>query len=509
ATHNTVILRDNAKIENATWIQGGTGSIDIGSDFRTGNLLHIENWRGTTKANIENFATYRFTLLADVANGQSILALTSSGYVALGNDARIEVDFAGRPTALRLGDTVHLLDATASTGVIDGSLANTTAVTSPFGATDYLFDIALDDLGGSDNELLTATLKKTQVKQEKAAAYLYGGSARLASLVAGADHLLGLLDEARPSTATPARGPHSFASLRGESFRTRTGSHIKDRGASLLLGGEFAAENRLGALSLGFFAEGGVGNYDSYKRFVRGDGDTWHAGAGLFARQRLARGFHLEASLRGGRAKTDFAGKGSARDLRYDSKGSYWGGHLGAGHSYPLNETASVESYFRLLWTRQQSDTVKTRAGEKLAFAQADSLRSRLGTRYRYEAGQGLRAYAGLGWEYESDGKTRARLDGTKIDHAPAAQGHSALLEAGAEWTAAKRWRLAANLTAMSGQRKGAGGFLQASYLFDRGFGEGRRRTVLQAGAARRPGVRPPFFCPRLNRIGRWRIMPA
>jgi outer membrane autotransporter protein len=137
------------------------------------------------------------------------------------------------------------------------------------------------------------------------------------------------------------------------------------------------------------------------------------------------------------------------------------------GYDYPLNKVSSVDTYAKVFWTHQDSDTVTTRAKERLSFDSADSVRSRLGTRYRHTIDKTLRAHVGVGWEYEFDGKERAKLDGMRIAHEPETEGHSALIEAGVEWRAAKSWVVNANAMAMGEQRKGVSGYLQASYKFD------------------------------------------
>jgi hypothetical protein len=72
-----------------------------------------------------------------------------------------------------------------------------------------------------------------------------------------------------------------------------------------------------------------------------------------------------------------------------------------------------------------------------------------------------------VGWEYEFDGKERAKPEGAKIAHEPETQGHRALIEAGVEWAAIRNGSVNANVTAMSGQRKGASGFIQLNYEFN------------------------------------------
>jgi hypothetical protein len=167
ATGNTVTVRGGiaaggvigggANIESvAELFGGGTTHARNTGDIRTGNILHLDNWSGSTRAIVKNFEHYRFTLPAAAANGQSILTLTGDGSVDLGTNADIRVAFAGKPIALKAGDKVYLINVRGTSGVITGSLASTTA-TFRFDETDYTFHLALEVPDNSGYKLLTAT----------------------------------------------------------------------------------------------------------------------------------------------------------------------------------------------------------------------------------------------------------------------------------------------------------------------------------------------------------------
>jgi hypothetical protein len=96
------VIGDSANIESVAELFGGetTHARNTG-DIRAGNILHLDNWSGSTQAIVKNFEHYRFTLPAAAANGQSILTLTGDGSVDLSANADIRVAFAGKPTALR------------------------------------------------------------------------------------------------------------------------------------------------------------------------------------------------------------------------------------------------------------------------------------------------------------------------------------------------------------------------------------------------------------------------
>jgi hypothetical protein len=152
------VIDDGANIESvAELFGGGTTHARNTGDIRTGNILHLDNWSGSTRAIVKNFEHYRFTLPVAAANGQSILALTGNGSVDLGANANIRVTFAGKPTALKVGDKVYLINVRGASGMITGSLASTTA-TFRFDETDYTFHLALEVPENSGYKLLTAVL---------------------------------------------------------------------------------------------------------------------------------------------------------------------------------------------------------------------------------------------------------------------------------------------------------------------------------------------------------------
>ncbi|MDR1311150.1 MAG: hypothetical protein LBK01_04640, partial [Burkholderiaceae bacterium] len=185
ATGNTVNISGNANIVGVTALYGGDGG---GTNKRAGNTLHINHWKGSTQAAIANFENYRFTLPAStIGSGQAVL--TTSGGVDLGSNANVSTLFMGIPAAaLQVGQQAILIAASSAINS-SGALVNT-SVPSTLGATDYTFDVAL----GNGDTALVATLAGKAVNQNKAGAYLYGASARLAALTSGADHVVSLLD---------------------------------------------------------------------------------------------------------------------------------------------------------------------------------------------------------------------------------------------------------------------------------------------------------------------------
>ncbi|MDR1164083.1 MAG: hypothetical protein LBM17_09685, partial [Candidatus Accumulibacter sp.] len=157
ATDNTVTLTGDADLTNTTVLTGGfTGS---SGEARKGNTLHIDHWTGTTRAHIANFENYRFTLPANLADGQSIL--TTGNSVDLGDAANVRLDFAAPPAALREDFSIRLISVSTdgAKDAMTGTLANT-RVTATVGTLSYTFDLALQEPVKAGYKHLAATLRK-------------------------------------------------------------------------------------------------------------------------------------------------------------------------------------------------------------------------------------------------------------------------------------------------------------------------------------------------------------
>jgi outer membrane autotransporter protein len=392
ATGNTVTISGAASLATSSNIYGGhlAGSV-AGSDAFTGNTLNINNWRGTV-ASIQNFQTINFTLPANVAANEAIVSANS---LTLGNGVTgttVGVAFAGRPSALQLGQKIRLVSTTSG---ITGELAND-KVTSTYGATDYTFDLAKEA-----NDLTATWDGGKTINHTKAQAYTYGSAAKAALLNDGYDHALGLIDHWKysqqgrfsPEPGASSNGFTAFASMQGATSKVKTGSSVNNNGVSFMLGGAFDMNTSSGNLLLGLFAEGGMGSYDAYSSYGNADGDTWHYGIGAFAKHTFINGFYVEGSIRGGRVKADYEGRDN---MAYSGQNWYWGAHAGLGYEYRLSRHSMLDGYAKVIWTQQESDTVRTKHDEELHFDQMDSVRSRVGARYIHHTDKGIRWWGGL-----------------------------------------------------------------------------------------------------------------
>ncbi|MDL2285048.1 autotransporter-associated beta strand repeat-containing protein, partial [Oxalobacter sp. OttesenSCG-928-P03] len=287
----------------------------------TGNRIGI----GTNAAPISvNSLTFKMDNTTPV-NSQTAL-LDANNQLATTLTTKTSLT-AGTPLSqFAVGDKVTLVSNLAG----GSDYTAQTGVAARYGATDYLFDVDMD----------AATLAATYsgekaVANEAARGYGYGISARSASLNNAYDSTLNVIHNWRmadPATLSDASVKFdSFAQLSASHTKTKTGSHVDNDGISFTGGAGWELPLSSGSLLLGLFVEGGTGSYDSYNSFARGDGDTWHYGAGGFAKFKLTQGTYFEGSVRAGRTKADFDAK-QLHDASYDSTSWYWGAHAGVGH---------------------------------------------------------------------------------------------------------------------------------------------------------------------------------
>lgn len=457
----TLKLMNTSSAININSFLFGTGrtlTIDSNSAFTFGGNMTVS---GKNNRIISNFATAipvsSLTFRMDDAQAGDTL-LDAGGKIQTTTTTTTGLTADKALAQFTAGDTVTLISNLAPS-----SYSAQSGVAATYGATDYYFDVGLEG-----TSLIATYADIKTVNQDYARGYAYGISARSVALNNAYDNTLNVLHNwqmAAPGTLSPTTVKFdTFAQLSAAHTKTKTGSHVDNDGITFSAGAGWELPMTSSSLLLGLFVEGGTGSYDSYNSFVRGSGDTWHYGAGGFAKYRMSRGTYFEGSVRTGRTKSDLDSK-SVADYGYDSTSWYWGAHAGIGQEWGLSKTGTLDTYLKAIWTRMDSDTVTTKAREKLHFDSVDSIRSRLGARYTHMMDTGLKVYAGTGWEYEFDGKVKSSLYDQKIHGTNELEGHSGLIEAGLEWHAGK-WMMNAQVEGLVGRREGVSGMFMANYRF-------------------------------------------
>uniref|UniRef100_UPI003AF61F68 hypothetical protein n=1 Tax=Campylobacter fetus TaxID=196 RepID=UPI003AF61F68 len=281
-------------------------------------------------------------------------------------------------------------------------------------------------------------------------------------------------NEGIKNMVSQASSSNSFAALSNGRFRYKTGSHIDINGFSLIVG----VSKEIESFTYGIFMEAGNANYNSYNDFapnsipntnsIKGSGDTNYFGIGVLLNTKLANNFYLDGSLRGGKVKSNYVSNDFNGVASFDMGRNYFGGHIGLGRIFNINDINIIDLYSKILYSEQGSKAVYIR-DEGFEFDTAKSIRLSLGARYNYELNDSTNLYGGAAYEREFDGKqkTYSIVANANID-APGASGDSAMLEIGASITPTnyKAFNANFNLQLFTGVKSGISGGLKARYKF-------------------------------------------
>lgn len=435
-------------------VLGGGASISTG-----GNSLDVSG------------GSLNFLVPSGAASGAALLDVAGNADIS---GASVAVGYQSVRPGIGLGQSLTLLSATALTADQTGLTVRT--------ANGDIYSLLVDN-----NQLLAVLdyIAPTTPAYKRLKAYAEGRAASLAFINQGQELLL---TQGFGSALAATRGPGfrlgAFGGMGGGKSRYDTGSHVDVEGFSMLAGLALGNDVGMGRLSLGIFFEGGWGNYDSHNSFsnyapAKGDGDTSYYGGGILGRYDLTSGalsgLYVDASARMGRAKADFNSddiKYNGREADFDSASLYYGLHGGLGYVWNITEAAGLDLSAKLLWTRQESDSVSVH-GDRVRFKDADSLRTRLGGRFTYAVTEQFTPYAGAYWEHEFDGKVRGTVNGNGID-APELKGDTGVGELGLSFRpfagtgsgAAGGLSLDLAVQGYTGVREGVSGSFQLKFEF-------------------------------------------
>ena len=431
AAGNKVYISGTPTFGDNTVLYGGHSN--NGGDV-SGNTLNIHT-KGLQAANVRGFDEYNFYLQNDTKADVTLLTLTG------GNDSdkttditksKINVGMEGSAPALRIGDSVTLLENT------NGITADNTTVCGKEmrQGVSVVYDITTE-LSEDGHKLVTTIDGGKVTEQSKSPVETQAATA--AFLNSGSDLLVGS-GIASMTAATSAEDGAIFGAMGGGSMRYKTGSYADVKGYNLAMGFGKAVTNNAGKLTFGPFIEYGKGEYTSHlDGGIRGDGNTKYYGIGVLARQDNNSGVYYEGSLRYGRRDADYGsgdmiGAGGSKVYSsYDSSSAYYGVHLGIGKVNKLNDATKADVYAKFMYTHQNGDSVALRGegnGEVYDFDAVDSTRVRAGARVSKAYNNRGTGYAGLAYEYEFDGEAKATVLGFSTP-SPSIKGSSGLLELG------------------------------------------------------------------------------
>jgi hypothetical protein len=525
ATNNHVILNGNSMVtgnvyggrsnggtvtNNRVILNGGSvgGSVYGGycynnncpdADIFTDNTLFVMTAGATigtgSAGDLRNFQYLNFVLSDSVTSGSTLLSVAGTASFVDPNgknpNSTVNINIKGSLSPLKADDEIILIQA----GALQGKPENDNQiVTGWHGVTlNYPFLVYADEennrliakvasnsdgpAGGDgdspagsdgDGSSLVPETKSLSEGYLSTTVFLAQSSDFLATQgVAAAQN------EVRTTLQdTGGNGASTFAVLGGGKVRYQTGSHVDVKGTHLIAG--IAGGRRLddgGDAMLGAFFEYGQGDYDTYNAFasgiVKGKGDTHYQGVGFLGRIDFANAFHLEGSLRSGKADADYHTNDLHETASYDTQSRYRGAHVGFGKTWALNGKNRADTYVKALWTRQNSDSVTLSTGEPVEFDRIHSRRLRFGMRVEHAFSPSLTGYAGLAYDREYDGKAKATVYGQAITP-PDMKGGTRVIEIGLKGTPVKGkpFSLDFGIQGYAGKREGITGSLKMTYFF-------------------------------------------
>ena len=461
ATNNSVTLSGNPTFGGTSNLWGGYVSPTVHTAAFSGNTLNILNPIASPMTNIQNFERLYLTISPTapaISTGTLVLGDGASGQTTIAS-----INATGA-TPLIAGQTYTVIGATTTTG--------TPAATTATGQHGIALNYTFDSVAAASGTGVTARVASVGVNQN-ANALTQGTTAKLSQLDRSADLMM---TQVLPQIAAQTRGggTTAFLATSGGSFKSETGSHNDAKGYSLMAGGAWGAKVASGDLSVGAFVEVGRGDYTSSNSYagmpaIRGSGDTRFIGVGGLFRLGFASGLYTDASVRVGRAESDFSSANlqfGGNRAKYDSESTYVGAHIGLGYEMKLANEGRLDLSTRYLWTRVDGDKVNI-LGDEFKFNAANSSRVRTGFRYTHTTAGNFKPYAGLYYDYEMDGKAKGSVLGYKLKGTDVGGG-TGVAELGMMYYPTNRddMSLNLNLQGHAGQRDGFAGILAFSMRF-------------------------------------------
>lgn len=221
---------------------------------------------------------------------------------------------------------------------------------------------------------------------------------------------------------------------------------------------------------VGLAGEQAKGSYDTYMDSgLHANGNVKNAGAVLFAKKSLAKGWYGDVQLRAGRNKNSYSATVEGNAVHYDDSVNYYGTAFAVGKKLELSSKSTVDIYGRYSWAHLQGSDVTVDIGESMCYSGVDSHRLTLGGRWSRQMDKANQLYAGMAWQYEFSGDADSRAIFGNRDYAvvaPSLKGHSGMLELGWKAKAGKNLSVDVNASGWTGKQKGVAGSVGLEWKF-------------------------------------------
>ena len=514
ADNNTIIIKDNANLENAKIYAAYVDITEAMNDWtnsnnpenrftKVNNTVTFDGWSGKVQAvrSADNINFYNMNL-SDFVNNDEKAVVTITGTDdnssfeniigsdekdKYGNDLKygtkninIGLSFKGGQD-INVNDTVRLIqmDETGQ-AVIDSDidandnkkirLANDGTAYAGVAQVvkgELIFDEASDG-DTTENKYLDYEIKSVGLNDQ--VNVVNEGRAASAAFLNQSDELI---SEALAGLNLEDKyGFETFAMVYGNDSRYGTNSDLSINGWSGLVGVGSNNKIKAGDFAWAAFFENGAGNYDISTTMngirMEGDGSTVYNGGGIAARLTGENGVYGEASLRAGLLKNDLEHglqNQNGEAFGYESESNYYGMHIGIGKIFKLENGASVDTYAKYYHSTVKDDSF-TIDGDEFEMDDINSDRLRLGIRYNQGMDRTFNVYYGAAWEYEFNGESNGYAQGHKMEET-SLKGSTVIGELGVVIQPENSpWSFDAKVKGYGGQRDGYSGSILATYHF-------------------------------------------
>lgn len=445
AENNEINIYGNPNLVDAILIAGEGATV---SD----NTLKIHT-KDLKVYDIQGFENLNFYLPANTVANDTILTVTNPTQ-KISNNIYV---FKDKALNLNDDDTVTLITTTDETkGLILGEVQPTDENDS-----DYLkiTKVPVSDENPNIIKSLTINAKDitriTPIEEEeknkmnpstpddKGSTIFNEGVADSVSLLdSGTDRLLDWLPPEGLDylNSSPTAGFDPFIGIGGSKLEidTGNGTKLKTKSGGINFGMTRYLKNRHGIFIIAPVIDYGQDSYESTlddANRTQGSGHSKYLMGGLIARQACVNGMYYEASMRGGKIKTDFHSdnflvNNVPTSASYEASTPCFAGHLRIGwrnHISPKN-ILDVYGMYSLNHIKGFKTTVST--GEDYSFSTVNSGRMRIGARLTRELKERESVYSSLSFIHEFTGTTTGEYMGMSTKRT-GLKGSAGLIELG------------------------------------------------------------------------------
>ena len=478
-TNNVINIYGSPNLSGANLI-GVSGSNYTSSN----NFLNIHTY-GITAQNISNFDNINFYLPLEVQSGDRILTLTN-GTTNLGLDS-IGIQMHGN-SPLTTGDTVNIIYNANGIDVSSTNYGNLAASADVVGGTTYdggtitrgsTAVYALNLATSADGTELTAQVGELigdtgnpipESSREFAYLPVDVPDPFTEMMIEQIENESESTDDSESSSAEDTLSVHEasgfsiFMNAGGGQIKTKTGNGTwtTSKKGNFDFGLARSLDSKAGTWFIAPIIEYASGSYDSHlPNGIKGNGTSKYTAGGFIARKLNNNGFYYEASLRGGRAESDFASndfliEGERSRVTYEMSSPVFTGHVRLGVAKKFNANNILDIYGIYSYAHQGSMDTDLSSGENVEFTSVHAQKFRLGYRFTTRTSAISRVYTGLAYQYDStSGATATAFDYVK--HSDGSKGSSGMLEFG--WQIKPNlnnpWLLDINATGWVGYHRG------------------------------------------------------